>query len=158
MRDEIYPLGDGRHALIRSEVIAAISKYRQAANYQPESGGILLGRRTISGHLEVTSCTEPSIHDKRRRFTFFRARQHHQMVARQRWANTQGKTDYIGEWHTHPEKHPTPSAIDVNAWRKIVKDTGRSPYLVIIMGTASHWVGLIGADALEQINELQAKS
>ncbi|WP_407074680.1 hypothetical protein [Pseudomonas sp. RTB3] len=42
---------------------------------------------------------------------------------------------YIGERHTHPQNHPTPSSIDLNEWQILAADRvdGR-PLLALIVG------------------------
>ena len=42
---------------------------------------------------------------------------------------------YVGEWHTHPEKYPTPSLIDKNNWKKIWNKKGNGDLFNVIVGT-----------------------
>lgn len=54
--------------------------------------------------------------------------------------------DYVGEWHTHPELNPFPSAIDRHGWEHICSSRN-APMLFIIAGTEDRlWIGL-GIDA-----------
>ena len=55
---------------------------------------------------------------------------------------------YIGEWHTHPEDNPTPSAIDYSS----IKDNYQTASLVvpfllmIIVGTKSFHISIYDGD------------
>ncbi|MBK7285293.1 MAG: hypothetical protein IPI83_14100 [Sphingomonadales bacterium] len=73
-------------------------KYRQRFFWQPESGGILLGRRR-GKHLEVLLATEPTLDDKRSTFSFGREAVGHAEVAQQTWLRGERQVDYLGEWH-----------------------------------------------------------
>ncbi|WP_258058132.1 Mov34/MPN/PAD-1 family protein, partial [Vibrio cholerae] len=46
---------------------------------------------------------------------------------------------YLGEWHTHPEDRPFPSATDRHSWRRnIVSDESM---LLLIVGRKDFWLG-----------------
>ena len=50
--------------------------------------------------------------------------------------------DYLGEWHTHPERAPIPSAIDRNEW-KVIAAARTTPMLFLILGTMGlPWLGV----------------
>jgi len=69
------------------------------------------------------------------------------MLALDRWRATRGTVRYLGEWHTHPEDHPTPSGLDRSEWRRLA--TGRRdkrPQLSIIVGRKSLYVELSQSD------------
>ncbi len=43
---------------------------------------------------------------------------------------------YLGEWHTHDQKNPVPSSIDINNWEKIEQRNKVAPEMYfIIIGT-----------------------
>jgi integrative and conjugative element protein (TIGR02256 family) len=54
---------------------------------------------------------------------FFKNKDEHQTVIDEKWEETKGTCNYLGEWHTHPEDHPTPSSIDIKTWFRLVKET-----------------------------------
>lgn len=60
---------------------------------------------------------------------------------------------YIGEWHTHPEDNPTPSAIDYNS----IKDNYQTASLVvpfllmIIVGTKSFHISIYNGDKFVKV-------
>ena len=63
---------------------------------------------------------------------------------------------YIGEWHTHPEDNPTPSAIDYNS----IKDNYQTaslvvPFLVmIIVGTESFHISVYNGEKFYRIEPI----
>ena len=54
---------------------------------------------------------------------------------------------YVGDWHTHPEKHPTPSADDLRSIAECFRQSTHEllGFLLVILGTgdppAGLWVG-----------------
>jgi integrative and conjugative element protein (TIGR02256 family) len=54
------------------------------------------------------------------------------------WRQSGGTCTYLGEWHTHPEQHPTPSGIDWQNWqRKLLVDRFTEPIFFVIVGIAA---------------------
>lgn len=110
------------------------TRYIQEGMDSKEAGGILLGH--VRGeHLEIIEATEPSFWDRRFRFLFERMPYFHHRLAMKRWTGSNGLVRYIGEWHTHPQNHPTPSSIDLAEWQILAADRvdGR-PLLALIVG------------------------
>jgi integrative and conjugative element protein (TIGR02256 family) len=106
--------------LIEDSVIANVSAFRQAEPSAVEAGGILLGFRRDT-HLHIAMATPPGPRDRRSKHHFYRDVEFHAQIALLEWAKTQETMDYFGEWHTHPEDHPQPSALDLQEWRQIVR-------------------------------------
>ncbi|TDY21969.1 integrative and conjugative element protein (TIGR02256 family) [Paraburkholderia sp. BL6665CI2N2] len=143
-------LGAGK-VLVEQQVWETIIPFRQAHSAATEAGGILLGYRR-GAHLHVVDATFPQPGDRRSRFRFTRAKQSHQHIALQRWKETSGTVDYLGEWHTHPESMPSPSSLDTAEWRKIYEPRA-VPMLFVILGWSSHvWVGVGCGSRLEGTN------
>lgn len=132
--------------LLDPAVLDAVFAWRQRNRIAPEAGGILLGLRR-GEHLHVTGTTQPSPHDRRARTAFHRARGFHQQQASRHWRASGGVTDYLGEWHTHPQVSPSPSATDLVAWRALQRHYSL-PLLFLIIGTGEEiWLGRgIGRD------------
>ncbi|GAB6405570.1 Mov34/MPN/PAD-1 family protein [Pseudomonas reinekei] len=119
---------------LHQQPLDVFSRYIQEGFDSKEAGGILLGH--VRGeHLEIIEATEPSLWDKRFRFLFERMPYFHHRLAMKRWKESNGLVRYIGEWHTHPQNHPTPSSIDLNEWKILASDRrdGR-PLLALIVG------------------------
>lgn len=113
-----------------------------AATYagRTERGGILLGSRR-GLHLHVEAATVPSRWDKGTMFAFHRGTAGHQAAALRRWKSSRNTSDWLGEWHSHPEQFPSPSNIDLKCWNSIVHHHGR-PMVFVIFGYKDIWVGL----------------
>jgi integrative and conjugative element protein (TIGR02256 family) len=119
-------------------VIVQMKCYVQNATDKKEAGGVLLGRYILDClDVVVDRITVPMREDSRGRFRFLRSALSHQQVIFQAWRRSQGTCNYLGEWHTHPEPNPSPSAIDLRTWqRKLSKDRYDSDVLYfVIVGT-----------------------
>lgn len=100
-----------------------LSRYRQLSKRDAEAGGMILGRLvTDSNDLIIDEVTEPSKHDRKGRFFFFRRRRAAQCRVNQAWLASDGTRNYLGEWHSHPEDDPTPSNVDIENWHRISSD------------------------------------
>jgi integrative and conjugative element protein (TIGR02256 family) len=103
-----------------------------------EGGGVLLGRLIKeTKDIVIDKITVPMIGDKRSRFSFYRGGKMHQRIVDREWDKSEGTCNYLGEWHTHPEKFPSPSSQDISDWkRKLKQDFYSTRYLYfIIVGT-----------------------
>jgi len=125
-------------------VLQLFRKHRQYAG-ATEAGGILLGSVHEAGLL-VTEATEPSVRDVRRPYFFERQPFRHRALAASRWRSSGGTIRYLGEWHTHPQDHPTPSMLDRTEWRLLArKRADGRPMLAVIVGRRSLHVELVSA-------------
>ncbi|MBX8521172.1 Mov34/MPN/PAD-1 family protein [Pseudomonas cichorii] len=70
-----------------------------------------MGKRR-GDHFESTFATAPQAKDTQSRCIFTRHPDGHQEIAEERFRATNGEENYLGEWHSHPENHPTSSTID----------------------------------------------
>lgn len=103
-------------------VIDALDRYRQLEAGAPEAGGMLLGRLiSESNDLVIDEATEPSKRDRKGRYFFFRRRSHAQKRVDEVWYGSASTVNYLGEWHSHPEDDPSPSATDTNNWFAICR-------------------------------------
>lgn len=111
----------GGELRISSSAIDTMNAHVQTRRWSQEAGGILLGRLLLEGdHIVVDRVTVPGPQDRRSRFNFFRAERPAQGVVNDAWNHSGGETIYLGEWHTHPEDHPSPSWHDGADWRRLV--------------------------------------
>jgi integrative and conjugative element protein (TIGR02256 family) len=102
--------------------------HRQTRFYHREAGGQLFGR-AVGTRWKVARATGPSLEDRRFRFGFRPDRGREQREINQ--YHTLG-FDFLGDWHTHPEGVPTPSARDLDSIEDIVqKSTLRLPGLLL---------------------------
>lgn len=135
-------LGKGL-VLFELEVVECLIPFRQHHSHAAEAGGILIGYRR-GEHLHVVDATTPGAGDRRSRYEFQRKDPMHQCRALALWKRSRQTLDYLGEWHTHPQAHPTPSCIDTSEWAKITRDR-RMPMIFAILGLETWWIG-VGRD------------
>lgn len=135
-----FRLPFGGRAKITEDVVTAFDRYRQHGAGDLEAGGFLLGRM-IRDSLDVVAdeVTEPGPLDGRTPVGFeLTDLPHHQArfdAARERSAGTCG---LLGNWHTHPERDPTPLLVDYDDWRKRLAtdaDANHPRLLFVIVGT-----------------------
>lgn len=131
------------------EVIMVFSHFIQG-EHDTEPGGILLGH--VRGiHLKILEATVPTPKDRRLRYFFERLLHGHKGIAERRWRESNGLVRYVGEWHTHPENHPTPPSLDISEWQKlaVARRDGR-PLLASIVGRESLRVEYVESDGVRR--------
>lgn len=105
------------------EIVNELNRHRQESRNSLESGGILLGRHIVdSNDFVVDQISTPMHGDKQTRFSFFRNSEEHQKIIDRVWNESDGTTNYLGEWHTHPELFPFPSVTDIDDWKRKLKE------------------------------------
>jgi integrative and conjugative element protein (TIGR02256 family) len=113
---------------------------RQMNEKDNEAGGQLFAKFE-ENHTVIVEATEPKPLDKRARYLFIPNR----WLQRQeiKTLYNQGK-HFVGDWHTHPQPVPSPSADDINGmvdcFRKSRHDL--KAFLMVIVGTADPPEGL----------------
>ena len=119
MRTPIFPTSNGGKLEIGHSALFAMLRFRQDNPWKREAGGVLMGRYIReSTDVVIDSVTVPMRGDRRGRLNFFRDRDRHQQAIDRAWQESEGTTHYLGEWHTHPEKIPTPSQTDKADWNR----------------------------------------
>jgi integrative and conjugative element protein (TIGR02256 family) len=117
-----------------------------------EAGGVLVGRHLRDGSaIIVDQVTVPMPGDRRSRFRFYRDHLRHQECIDQAWHASEGTCTYLGEWHTHPQTIPIPSATDRADWyRRLRTDQFTEPLFFVIVGTIRTciWEGYRRGDIL----------
>lgn len=141
-----FMLSNKGHIKFSDSVIEKIQSYQQHKKEDLEAGGVLVGRFILkSKNIVIDSVSVPMIGDKRTRFSFQRRAKMHQNTIDQEWNKAGGTSHYLGEWHTHPEPYPEPSAKDISNWATHLKrDIFSSRFLYfVIVGTReiSIWEG-----------------
>lgn len=137
-KEIVFQAQDRSLVVISTEVTNILMSYRQLSDSSRESAGVLIGeRRGI--HIVIKTLTDPSRWDIRSRFMVDRVSKHHQKAVDNAFKKSNGEWHYLGEWHTHPEDVPKPSATDYNSWHKNLKSD--QPMVLIIVGRTQFWVG-----------------
>jgi integrative and conjugative element protein (TIGR02256 family) len=140
MQNLIFRNGiDGEIVIIERGVVERCAAFRFDRN---EAGGILIGNRR-GVHFELIHATQPMIHDTRSRARFIRADPKHNQILTSLWQKSGRSLNYLGDWHTHPEDHPSPSSIDLREWT-ILGAKLQLPLVFIIFGRLSTEAWLIG--------------
>jgi integrative and conjugative element protein (TIGR02256 family) len=129
--------------------LGILDRFTQRNKNQPEAGGVILGK-LIGDEIQIMRLSVPTQLDKASRYSFERHAYSAQIVIDYEFYNSGGEMVYLGEWHTHPEAHPTPSCADKNMIRRQYNNNGRQTdfLLLVIQGTSSRYVGLIENDLL----------
>ncbi|GGF50896.1 Mov34/MPN/PAD-1 family protein [Echinicola rosea] len=119
--------------VLLDSVIDVLRKYKQVNSKSHESGGILLGQ--VKGNsIYIMRASIPTNWDKSSRNSFNRCKDIAQVIINYEFANSNQKTIYLGEWHTHPEKSPTPSSVDKKMILDQFKDNElNEPFLILVI-------------------------
>jgi integrative and conjugative element protein (TIGR02256 family) len=118
--------------IMERAALAVFERHRQLRFFHCEAGGQLFAR--IDGSTwTVAQVSGPRSADKRGRFHFWPDRSSEQSEI---YAYHKQGLEYVGDWHTHPEDRPTPSAIDRSSMLNVVRDsTHHFPgFLMCIIG------------------------
>ncbi len=97
-----------------------------------ETGGVLLGWFE-EGKICVSKATGAGSNATHEHIYFRADKDYIDMIIDMEHANSNGKVNYIGEWHTHPQVNPQPSSVDLNSLDEIVESSGE-PNLLLIIG------------------------
>ena len=117
----VYLRPSGGTFVIEAEPASSILSYCQTGICDKEAGGVLLGRMMIKNPDVVTDTISiPTKKDVRSRHRFTRAQQSAQVAIARAWRESEGYSNYLGEWHTHPEDIPSPSGVDLADWAHLV--------------------------------------
>ncbi len=120
----IFASEDGTKLKVGTTPMQTMLSFRQLKRGSHESGGILLGRYIKgSSDVVVDHVTTPMKNDSSSEVFFFKNKDEHQAVIDEKWEESKGTCNYLGEWHTHPQDHPTPSSTDIQTWLRLIKET-----------------------------------
>lgn len=128
-----------RLVVIETNAYKTMRSLRQLTPSAHESGGVIIGERRGNSFV-VKNVTTPSKDDYSSRFGFIRRFFHHQQAVITANKSSGGTSNYLGEWHTHPENIPSPSSIDFKNWNACLRR--HQPCLVAIVGRHEEWWAL----------------
>ncbi|WP_425426117.1 Mov34/MPN/PAD-1 family protein [Albimonas donghaensis] len=101
-----------------------------------ETGGVLIGRYSSDfSSAWVEKATAAPSDSEAGPTWFIRGRSGLDWLLRRSWS---AGSHYLGEWHSHPAYHPSPSSDDLQAIQKIAEDRSyrcQRPILAIIGGS-----------------------
>lgn len=129
-----YPIADsGQFLIFEDNVISHFERYRQNELNKKEAGGQLFAK-FIDKHVIVTMATGPNKNANRGRLFFFPNRLAENLEIKHFYKKG---LHFIGDWHTHPQKIPSPSYLDYSSinecFLKSKHDLGE--FLLVIVGT-----------------------
>jgi integrative and conjugative element protein (TIGR02256 family) len=136
-----FPIGiSGQVLVLPDEAQSHFADMRQDSWRKAEAGGQLFAHITPA-EITVTKVTGPRPSDKRGRYYFEPDRR-----AEQREIGAMHKRDlhYVGDWHTHPERVPSPSERDIRSIDECARKSGHGlrAFVLILVGTAPFPKGL----------------
>ena len=120
------------------------NQHRQVKPKQLESGGILLGQ-VKDKRIYILRASTPSPFDKATRYSFRRNPKIAQVIINYELWNSGQLNTYLGEWHTHPEKSPSPSKTDDDMIKdQLIKNQLHYPFVLqYIQGTKDFFLRII---------------
>lgn len=126
------------HVLVEltETLVKKIKKYTQDEG-KSEAGGILLGGfiPTENKYI-ITDASVPNDDDVSGPMFFVRKHMRAQEIINKCWIESNGKINYLGEWHTHGCKNPRPSITDKKLLEMIISDQSNvwSEIFMLILG------------------------
>lgn len=129
-----YDLSADPVLILRDQVLAHFGRHRQLKPYSVESGGQLFSR-LASDIIEVERATGPRWSDRRGRRLFVPNRRAERKEIRRMYRTG---LHFVGDWHSHPQSRPVPSARDIDSIRSEFELSEHElEFLVlVIVGTA----------------------
>lgn len=110
--------------------------------YPLETGGLLLGYKADNGEIVVTNVTVSGPEAIHRETQFVPDYSYDQSAVEKIFNSTNGVSNYLGDWHTHPNGNGCLSRCDKRAMRTVSKSQGAflpSPVMGILFGGNSGW-------------------
>jgi len=153
-KDFHIPTDDvGQTLVFTREAIAAMLYHQQLKPTEPEGGGMLFAQ-IEPGWITIRVATLPQQSDHRSRVTFEPDLRFQQREIRRKFK--QG-LQFVGEWHTHPERHPQPSGADLHSMALCFLTSKHmlQSFVMVIVGTAKWpdclWVSLHRENAITRL-------
>lgn len=136
---------------ISQAVIETIDRYSRPPENSAEAGGILLGSYR-GAHIQIVACSQPLPRDRRSSAMFDRRDSGHHALAMTHWRASDRTRTFVGEWHTHPESHPTPSMLDRATWRQVALRNAAGSTAFLIKGYDGWWAGLANKKTVNRLD------
>lgn len=130
----------GQILILEKNVLKHFRNHQQFASRSKEAGGQLFGTFSENA-VNVKLATGPRISDQRSRFFFSGDRKKDRKEINARYREG---LHYLGDWHTHPEKKPSPSKTDLFSMSELFAKSKHElrAFVMIIVGTSDFPTGL----------------
>lgn len=144
------------------EISLELFQNRQSSVDHLEAGGILLGS-IYQKIVRIDAISTPGGNDIRRRNYFQRNRERAQLLINQAHEYSHGKTNYLGEWHTHYQFNPKPSPLDLDEIEKTFRQSQLPLKFIvtIIVGNSDNigdfWVAFLNENDLVSCSQIKDK-
>lgn len=130
--------------VLEAAVLSSLAGFQQHDANAPEAGGMLFA--TIERQcVRIKHASTPHPEDKRSRARFIpNLTAQKDEIARQ----FSSGLHFVGEWHSHPERYPTPSQVDLQSMDRCFSTSRHAlkAFVMVIVGTAPWpnclWVSL----------------
>lgn len=136
MRDSYVPSNLVNLKVSISFAALKLMEQESARSKYTETGGVVAGFGSAeTGNIHISHASLPGSGAKATRYSFQHDRKFCQKFLDDLAAQTNGKIDYLGEWHKHFERDPRPSGIDVRTMISISENSDyhvSQPLLLII--------------------------
>jgi len=128
-----FPIGGtGQVLILTDSVLSRFERHRQTRWFHREAGGQLFS--DLDGHdIVVQEATGPRSADWRSRFSYRPDRLAERREIKRKHA---AGLHFIGDWHTHPEGRPKPSASDLQSIAECVSASVHelNAFVMVIVG------------------------
>lgn len=146
-----FSVGDSGEVIEFScAVLRRFDRHRQRRFWQTEAGGQLFAHFR-PGLISVSMATGPRAGDVRTPFSYMPSREAERSEIVELRA---AELHYVGDWHSHPQRIPAPSARDIQTAKSIVKKSQLvlNGVLIVIVGREAFprglYVGVADRDGL----------
>lgn len=119
-----------------------------------ENGGILLGSQISEKHYRINRASEPCmIIDRSSKCGCTRDANMANKIIKREFESSNHKRVYFGEWHTHLEDNPMPSAVDISSIHDVFykSDIVISGVFLAIVGRKSIYWGFYDGTKMHKI-------
>ncbi len=140
------------HVVITKDAYDMLCAYRQFEGV--EHPGVLVGSVVGENHYRINKVSPPLPKGKSSRTGCERDGEAANAYIMAEYEQSEHTRIYLGEWHTHPEAHPTPSYEDISSVINIsYLPNNYLPFVILcIVGLESNYWGIVIKNKLQKID------
>ncbi len=148
-----YRIPNSGQILELSDPVIEIFKFYRQTGGKPEAGGLLFAELCLP-RIIIKQATTPHKLDKRSKFSFIPYRKPQKDIISQ-FFNTD--LHFVGEWHTHFQRNPSPSIIDLHSMQdSFLKSKHElNAFIMIIVGSYTPglrlWISLHNENGFQRL-------